>query len=330
MSAGSRAFLARFFAVLMLAVASSVCGTAAAAEKLVYLFPAPSFLPAFAPFMLAKARGYYAAEGLDVEFVIGKGGADVATQVGAGNADLGGGIGDTPVIVRPNGVPVKAVAVLGGRSLTQLIARADSGVKTPGDLKGKTIAVMAYQDTTYYALLGVLASAKLTKSDASIEAVGPAGVSQLLITGKAQAASAVPEWGAAVEDANVALKWFPVDEYFPGMAQAILASDATIVKKPDAIRGFVRATLKGMGDIMKDPKAAAKAYVAAVSQHAGKEASIEKILTYYAEKVYPGQAVLGEMDEARLGKLQDFYLSQGIVRSKTPLADLYTNRFVRP
>ena len=34
------------------------------------------------------------------------------------------------------------------------------------------------------------------------------------------------------------------------------------------------------------------------------------------------------LDEARLAKLQDFYVEQGIVRSKTPLGDLFTNQFV--
>lgn len=322
-------FAARLFAALLLAAGLVASGVATAADKLIYLFPAPSFLPAFAPFMLAKAHGYYEAEGLDVEFVVGKGGADVAKQVGAGNADLGGGIGDTPVIVRANGVPVKAVAVLGGRALTQLVVRADSGVNSPADLKGKTIAVLSYQDTTFYALLGALAAFNLTKNDVNAQAVGSAGVPKLMITGDAQAAAAVPEWGAAVEDAGVEVKWFSMDEYFPGMAQAILASDATIANKPRLVRGFVRATLKGMAEILKDPKAATKAYIAAVPQHAGKDASIEKIFRYYAEKVYPGQATLGEMDEARLGKLQEFYVSQGIVRSKLPLTDLYTNEFVR-
>lgn len=327
-----RKFLARHHrvaAAVTLVAGLCAAGIAVAAEKVTYLFPAPSVLPAFAPFMLAKAKGYYTAEGLEVEFVSGKGGADVAKQVGAGNADMGGGIGDTPVIVRPNGVPVKTVALLGGRALTQLVTRADAGIRSPADLKGKTIAVMAYQDTTFYALMGVLAAVKLTKSDVNAEAVGPAGVPKLMISGDAPAAAAVPEWGAAVEEAGVAINWMSVDRYFPGMAQAIIASDTTIAKRPQAVRGFVRATLRALAEIMKDPKAAARAYVAAVPQHAGKEAEMEKILGYYAEKVYPGQSVLGEMDEARLEKLQDFYVAQGIVRTKTPLADLYTNQFVR-
>ncbi|HKT19357.1 MAG TPA: ABC transporter substrate-binding protein, partial [Stellaceae bacterium] len=78
---------------------------AQAGEKVTYLLPAPAFLPAFGPWMVAKARGYYAKDGLDVDFEAAKGGADVAKQVGVGNAVIGGAIGDTPIIVRANGVP---------------------------------------------------------------------------------------------------------------------------------------------------------------------------------------------------------------------------------
>src|SRR3546814_1030743 len=53
--------------------------------------------------MVAQQRGYFKAEGLNVTFQIAKGGVDVAKQVGAGNAVVGGGIGDTSIIVRPNG-----------------------------------------------------------------------------------------------------------------------------------------------------------------------------------------------------------------------------------
>src|SRR5580698_3938245 len=67
---------------------------ARAAEGVTYLFPAPPILPAFGPIQLAKGRGYFEKEGLDVKFEIGRGGVDVAKQVGAGNAPVGGIVAD--------------------------------------------------------------------------------------------------------------------------------------------------------------------------------------------------------------------------------------------
>ncbi|MBU3739782.1 MAG: ABC transporter substrate-binding protein, partial [Rhodoferax sp.] len=98
-------------------------------QKITYLLPAPGTLPAFGPWMLAQAKGYYAAEGLEVEFVTGRGGVDVAKQVGAGNAVIGGAIGDTPIIARAQGIPVKAVAVLGSGSLMQLVSHKDERIE---------------------------------------------------------------------------------------------------------------------------------------------------------------------------------------------------------
>src|SRR3569833_4012698 len=128
-------------------------------EKITYLFPAPPILPAFGPIRLAQGKGYFKEAGFEVEFAVGRGGVDVAKQVGAGNAPLGGIVADGPSMVRGHGVPVKIVCVFGGRGFMQLVVREDSGIQKPADLKGKTITVMSYQDTTVYALLGLLASA---------------------------------------------------------------------------------------------------------------------------------------------------------------------------
>lgn len=321
--------------ILISTVAAAVLavtgGFAAAAEKVTYLFPAPDFLPAFVPFQLAKAKGYFDDAGLDVTFRTGKGGADVATQVAVGNADLGGAIGDTPIIVRANGLEVRGVALLGGRGLTQLAWRKDSGITGPEDFKGKSIGVISFQDTAYYNLLGVLGSLGLGKSDVDIQAVGSGGIIQLTIAGKLDAMSGVPEWIATIEGAGVELGQMPTDTVFPAMAQAIIASDKVIAERPEMVRGFVGAVLHAVQDIQADPKAAALEFTAAVPQHAGNEAQIEEILRAYAELVYPvpdGQP-LGAFDPERIEKVQSFYLENGIVRTAVPIADLYTNDFVK-
>ena len=301
----------------------------AAAEEVTYLLPAPPFLPAFGPWMLAQARGYYKAEGLKVKFQTARGGVDVAKQVGAGNAVIGGGIGDTSVIVRPNGIPVKAVAVLGGRSLMQLVTRADGPIKTLKDLKGKTITALSLQDTTYYGLLGMLASVGLTKNDVKAQGAGPVGVWKLFIAGKSDAMAGVPDWIGIAMGAKVKVKIWPADDYFKSMAQAILASDKVIKEKPMLIEKLVKATLRGMSDIMKDPDGASIDYVKHVTRHKGKEKAMAGVFKLYNQYVYPGQKKLGVMDRDRLKGLQEFYVKQGIVRKSSKLDDLYTNQFVK-
>ena len=198
----------------------------------------------------------------------------------------------------------------------QLVVRANSGIQKPADLKGKTITVMSYQDTTFYALLGLLASAGLTQSDVDIQAAGPVGVWQLVASGKSVGMAGVPDWIPPVEAAGVAIKVLPTDEFFPHMAQAIAASDQIIKDKPELVRSFVKAALHGMKDIMDDPDKSAADFVKFVPEWAGKENQVKEAFAYYDKLVYPGQKVLGAVDPERMAKLQDFYLAKGIIQKR--------------
>lgn len=321
-------FIRKPLVVCSIAFAGVTGQVQAAPEEITYMLPAPAVLPAFAPWMIAQQKGYYADENIKVNFIAGKGGVDVAKQVGAGNVPIGGAIGDTPIIVRPNGVPIKVVAVLGGGSLMHLAVNEGAGINALKDLKGKTITVISYSDTTYYALLGMLRKNGLSKNDVDIQAAGPAGVWQLFASNKATAMASVPDWTATVLDSGMKVKIIPADEYFKSMAQSIVASDEMIQNRPELIKKLVRATLRGMEDIMKDPKVATRDYIAAVPSYKGREAYIEEVLKLYNRYVYPGQKVLGQIDGDRMESLQKFYLSEGVIQKETPTKELYTNQFI--
>lgn len=318
-------------AVMFGACVSMASAPALATEKLesiTYLLPAPKNLPAFAPWILADHQGYFRDEGLEVEFIAGKGGVDVAKQVGAGNAPIGGALGDTPIIVRANGVPVKSVALMGAGGLILIASHEDDPVDDPAQLKGKTITVIAYSDTGYYSLLGTMQKAGLTREDAEIQAAGPAGVWQMFASGKADVMAGVPDWVATVRHNGGKVHLMDPAKGFNSMAQAMIASDETIKNNPELIQRIVRATLKGMELIMKDPDTALKAYLEAVPAHKGREDEMREVFELYNKYVYANQEVLGKMDPERLAEVQDFYVSQGVVSKATPVEDLYTNQFI--
>jgi NitT/TauT family transport system substrate-binding protein len=323
--------ITRRTAVGGLIAAAAIRPAFAATEKVTYLFPAPSFLPAFMPFHIALKRGYYAKNNVEPTFQTGRGGADVAKQVGVGNADLGGGLGETSMIVRPNDLPVRAVAQLGSHPLFKLVTRKESNVKSPKDLVGKKLGVIGYQDTGYYALLAVLAANGIKRDQLEIQAVGPAGVTQLMIAKSLDGIMATPEWAIDIEKGGIALDYFDVEKTFPAMAQAILGSDKIIKERPAAVGGFVKAVMQAVRDCMADQDAAVKDYVAAVPQHAGKEAYLKEILGRYVKEVYattPASA-LGTFDPQRLTTVQKFYVENKIIQKAVPVADLYTNDFVK-
>ncbi|WP_225772309.1 ABC transporter substrate-binding protein [Pseudomonas sp. Marseille-Q5115] len=301
---------------------------AQAATDVTYLLPAPPNSPAFAPWVIAKEKGYYAQKNLNVTFIAAKGGVDVAKQIGAGNALIGGAIGDTPIVVRANGIPVRDVAVLGAGGVTMIATNADENINSVKDLKGKTLTVMSYSDTTYYALLASLRKAGLSKTDVDVQAAGPAGVWQLFAAKKSVAMAGVPDWITDTEETGLKVKLIPQDQVFESMAQSIMASDDAIQNHPDIVRGVVQATLEGMADIIADPHAAAATFAKAIPSYAGKEAQLEKTFKLYVEHVYARQAVPGRIDPQRLEAVRQFYVSEGIVSKAPKLEDLYTNQFI--
>jgi NitT/TauT family transport system substrate-binding protein len=115
---------------------------------------------------------------------------------------------------------------------------------------------------------------------------------------KADAMACVPDFIAEVEreGAKVQIR-----------GQAILASDQTIKEKPDLVRNLVRATLRGMQDIVDDPAGAAADYAKAVPDRRGQKKHVQRVFELYKQYVYGGQRTLGEMNRDQLVKLQEFY-----------------------
>ena len=195
------------------------------------------------------------------------------------------------------------MALLGGRTLTQITVREDANIKSLADLKGKKIGVLAFQDTTI--LQPARRDAQRWPEARRCERAGCRRCRRSSvdgISGDLNAISGVPEWTAGIQAAGVKVNVFEIEPVFPAMAQAILASDKILKEKPDMVKRFVRATLKGLKEVIDDPEQASKDYVAAVPQHAGKEKAMEDIMRRYAKLVYgPANANLGKFDEKRFG-----------------------------
>lgn len=314
-------------AVIVLLTLLVLSPSAFGQQEVRLVLPAPP--GAWAAYFMVLQKKMAGEEGLSVKFIIGKGGVDAGKQVGAGNAEFGSSLADTVVILRPQGVPVKVISLLGSKAYHFILALKESGIKSPGDLKGKTVGVVSFADTSYYAVLASLSSAGLTKNDANIQAMGYFGMLKALSTGRADAVVG-PASGALVvqgmADKDVTL--IPTERYFPGLAGGIFVSDKFIEENPEICRRFTKAMLKSFRFVMEHPKEAAQITAQAIPPLKGKEPFIESVIRLMTEKVYAGQQTLGLVDSERLRKLSDFYYELGVIRSKPNVEDLYSNKFV--
>ena len=98
----------------------------------------------FAGYYVAKEKGYYKDEGLDV--TIKPGGPDVAPEqvLAGGGADVVVDWMPAALAAREKGEPMVNIAQPFKHSGLMLTCRADTGVKAPQDLKGRTLGVWFY------------------------------------------------------------------------------------------------------------------------------------------------------------------------------------------
>ena len=259
------------FTKSLLAAVMAVCGVAAgtgamAADKVtVQLKWVPQ--AQFAGYYMAAAKGYYKAEGLDV--VIKPGGPDISpVQVIAGNqADVVVNWMPDALAAREAGVPLVNIAQIYNRSGLMLTCKKASGVTTPKDLKGKTLGVWfggnEYPFLNWMSKLGY-------KTDTDIKVLKQGfNVDPLLQDQAACISTMIYNEYWQVVDAGVKEKdlvtFFYEDQGVASLEDGLYVMEAKL-KDPAFVARmgkFLKATLKGWNDAVKDPEGAAKAVVAA-------------------------------------------------------------------
>jgi NitT/TauT family transport system substrate-binding protein len=280
-------------------------------------------------FFDAVDRGYYSDAGLDVKIVRGQGSVDAIRQVGAGNAMFG--FADTGPLILAHAndqIPVKLVAIVYVKPPQAIFCREDSGLKKPKDLEGNAIADNAGGATP--ALFPAFAKAAGINAQAVRWVVATTdALPGLLATNKIPCVAQFT-MGEALLRSKIGptklVRFAFADAGLSYYGNGIVATAATITSKPDLVRRFVAATVRGMKDAFADPAAAGAIMQRIVPQV---DATVAKKETEAVAELaqIPGKP-LGEIDPARIEATID--VVKGAFKLATPVAaaDLYAPGFV--
>jgi NitT/TauT family transport system substrate-binding protein len=282
-----------------------------------------------AHFFVAVDRGYYRNAGLDVKIVRGQGSNDAIRQVGAGNAMFGFADAGTLILARANDqIPIKLVAAVYRKPPQAIFCREDSGLKRPKDLEGNAIGTTA--GASIPALFPAFAKAAGIDAqmvrwvNANVEALpGLLATNKVPCVGQFTLGEALLR--SQLESANL-VRFAYGDAGLSYYGNGVVATAATIATKPDVVRRFVGATVRGMKDAFADPAAAGAIMQKLVPQV---DATIAKKETEAAAELaqIPGKP-LGEIDPARINATLD--VIKGAFNLATPVkaADVYAPGFV--
>lgn len=280
-------------------------------------------------FYVALDKGYYKAEGLDVTILRGQGSADAIKKVASGAAAFGFADAGSLVLARGNDkVPVKMVAVVYATPPQAIFTLADSGIKTPKDLEGKTLADTA--SSSVRLLFPAFAEAAgIDAAKVTWVAADGAALSSILATKRADGIGQFLVGEPLVEKATAPNRVTALAYKDAGLnfySNGLIASEDVIAKDPAMVRGFVRATLKGMKEAFANPAEAAeimhkyqKQIDPAVIE--GEMKLVEKLATV------PGQP-LGKIDPARVKQTVDVVAKYFTLNAPVDPKDVAVTSFV--
>lgn len=280
----------------------------------------------FAPYYVAKEKGYFAAEGIDLELDY-KFETDGVKLVAANELPFSVVSGEQVVLARAQGLPVKYIAQWYRTFPIAVFSAKDKNIVKPDDLKGKTVGLPGFFGATYVGWMAFANANGLGEDDVKLQEIGftqAAAVQQ----GKVDAAV-----GYIVNEPIVlAQNGFPVNVFSVGeqvnmVANGLLTNETVIKEKPALARGMVNALLKGIRDTIADPGEAMQIATKYVEGLKADDAVQKQVLLATVE-LMKGEP-LGVSSPEAWENTQATLLSMGQIKAKMDVNSFFTNEFVQ-
>ncbi|MFJ6677718.1 ABC transporter substrate-binding protein [Microbacterium sp. NPDC091382] len=211
-----------------------------------------------APFYYGVEKGIFKEHGIDLKIQAGQGSTKTAQAVGQGQVDFGWA--DTPAVLAniESGVSIKSVGVFLQTTPSAVQVFADSGIETPADLVGKTIAVSAGDaPTTTFPLY--LEAEGLSEADVKEQNLDAAGKVAAMLSGRVDgligfAHDQGPTIAARSGKEVRYLRYSDAGLNF--YSNGLVANTSTIADDPDLVKEMAEATSEAFAAAVADPEAA--------------------------------------------------------------------------
>src|SRR6476659_1520225 len=245
-----------------LILAAAVLSSAANAQTAIKFSLDFKFEGPAAPFLVAIDKGYFKAEGLDVTIDTAAGSLEPINRAASGTYQMG--FGDINSLIKFRDAnpanPIKAVFMVYNKPAFSIVGRKSRGGEKPKDLEGKTLGAPAPDGA--YAQWKIFVQANgIDASKVKIENVGFPVREPMLQSGQVDAITGfsfssfinLKAMNVPVDDIVVMLMAdYGVNLY----GNAIIVNPKFAADNPDAVKGFLRAFVKGLKDTVKDPSTA--------------------------------------------------------------------------
>jgi NitT/TauT family transport system substrate-binding protein len=290
-----------------------------------------------AMFFVAKQKGYFEKQGIDVTAIQrGAGSPSAMRLVGNGNAEFGFGDLPTLVIARSQAVPVVALAAVNQNSPLGMLALANKHkLAKPQDLKGLNVGVQP-SGSTYVFLRAFLAANGMSLEDIRQSTVTPPYENYLLLgrvdTVPGYVDAEVPELEAKAGGPGSLSIIQGSDFGYVVYGSGLFTSEKVIAERGDVVQRFVTAYLAAFADVIRNPREAADIVVQANPEYAAKKEVLVQQLeadikgTFFSPETK--QNGIGWMTRDKWDKTAKLLLDQGAMKQAIDIDAAFSDKFL--
>ncbi len=290
------------------------------------------------PYLVAVDKGYYKDEGLDVSVDPGNGSVDSVNRVASGTYDIA--FADITALIKfrdnKENAAVKAVLMVYDAPPNSIVTLKKAGIAKPKDLEGKTLGAPATDAS--WAVWPIFAKANgIDVSKVKIENIGFPVREPMLAQGKVDAVTSfyfssffnLKANGVADDEITwLLMRDFGVEVY----GNAIMVNPKFAEANPKAVAGFVRATIKGLQETIKNPDAAIKSLMTR-NQIVAEATELQRLKMALDRNIVTAESKangLGSVDTARLARSIDQIALTMDFKAKPKPEDIFDAQYLPP
>lgn len=209
----------------------------------------------YAPFYVAIDKGYFAEEGIEIEFDYSFE-TDGVALTGAGELPFAVASGEQVLLARSQGLPVVYAFAWYQEFPISVISAPELNIKEPADLRGKKIGLPGLFGANYIGLEALLFEGGVDPKEVSMDAIGfnqveayASGNSDIVVGYTANEPIVISSQGFELSELRVA-------DYVDLIANGIVTNEETVANDPELIKGMARALAHGIADTIANPEEA--------------------------------------------------------------------------
>jgi NitT/TauT family transport system substrate-binding protein len=283
-----------------------------------------------APIYLAAEKGFFKDEGIDVKILAGEGSTVTVKLVGNKNNDFGYATADQALMAYAKGLPVVATAVVLQKSPSAIIFPKSKPLTKLEDLYGKKLGtqIKSVVDKQWEAVT------RMHKIDRKkiTEIPSDRAVAAFIANGNIDAGVA---WffndGLQLEVKGVPMGWLLFSDLGLQMySTSLLVNEDTIKQKPDLVRRFTRAFIKGWTYSKAHPEEALALFLKAnpAADPAYSRLKLPAVLSL-TDTADTRQHGIGYSTGAGWEGMQKALIDQKLMDSPVDVRKIFTNEFLK-